>query len=69
MKKNSAYNFCIPDSKANLIDDNPLPGRSIFFENIINLKYINEKTEESFIQKYTSSPHFLTPLKLIQDNN
>ena len=61
MKKNSASNFCIPDSKAILIDDNPLPGRSIFFENIINLKYINEKTEESFIQKYTSSPHFLTP--------
>ncbi len=61
IEKNSASNFCIHDSKAILIDDNPFPGRSIFFENIINLKYINEKTEESFIQKYTSSPHFLAP--------
>lgn len=35
IEKNSASNFCIPDSKAILIDDSPFPGRSIFFENII----------------------------------
>lgn len=59
--KNSAPNFCIPDTKAVLNNDYPFPGRSLFFRNIGNLSYINDLTDYQFQNKKTSSSHFLAP--------
>ena len=59
--KTSASNFCIPDTKEVLNNDYPFPGRSIFFENFQNLKYIDDVTEFQHKNKRTSSSHFLAP--------
>lgn len=57
----SPANFCIPDTKEVLKNEDPFAGRSIFFENFDNLELINNATEYSFNDKISSSPHFLAP--------
>lgn len=59
--KDSASNFCIPDTKEVLNNDYPYPGRSIFFINSGNFNRINEITEYQYRNKKTSSSHFLSP--------
>lgn len=61
INENSSSNFCIPDTKEVLIDDNPFPGRSIFFQNFNNLEEINQDTERLYSSKVNSSSHFLAP--------
>ena len=59
--KTSVENFCIPDTKEVLNNDYPYPGRSIFFQDFINLQNINDQTEFQYKNKKTSSSHFLAP--------
>lgn len=59
--KKAAQNFCIPDTKEVLDNDDSFPGRSIFFANFHNLKYIDNIVEQQYKNKQTSSSHFLAP--------
>lgn len=59
--KTSPSNFCIPDTKEILKDEDPFAGRSIFFKNFKNLEEINSTTDYSYHNKMVSSSHFLAP--------
>ena len=59
--KNSALNFCIPDTKEVLKNDYPFFGRSVFFQNFKNLNEIDDITDYQYKNKRTSSSHFLSP--------
>lgn len=57
----NADNFCIADTQSVLKKEYPFLGRSIFFNNVGNLDYIDEVTESKFNDKKSSSSHFLAP--------
>lgn len=61
INKSLSENFCLTDTQEILNNDLPFPGRSIFFQNIKNFKYINKITDLKYNNKKISSSHFLSP--------